>query len=74
MSDRPPIGLQIPTISPFAPVIQESFDLTRLEIGLSTGLGQDFCPLYCYAVSYWKKMTEVTLDAMMGSIQLHLTE
>jgi hypothetical protein len=40
--NRPPIGLQLPTILPFAPVVQESFDLRRLEIGLSTGLGTDF--------------------------------
>jgi hypothetical protein len=39
MSDRPPIGFQIPLTAPY---IQESFDLTKLEVGLSTGLGQDF--------------------------------
>lgn len=42
MADRPPIGLQLPTIAPWAPQIQESFDLRRLEVGLSTGLGSDF--------------------------------
>lgn len=42
MSNRPPIGLQIDTITPFAPQEQQSFDLRRLEIGLSTGLGADF--------------------------------
>src|SRR5271165_401229 len=42
MSNRPPNGLQIDAITRFAPQIQESFDLRRLEIGLSTGLGADF--------------------------------
>lgn len=42
MSNRPPQGQQIDTITPFAPQEQQSFDLRRLEIGLSTGLGADF--------------------------------
>jgi hypothetical protein len=42
MSDRPPIGVQLQAITPAAPVVQISFDLKRLEIGLSTGLGSDF--------------------------------
>lgn len=42
MSDRKPIGVQLPVITPYAPQVQESFDLRRLEIGLSTGLGSDF--------------------------------
>lgn len=42
MSKRPPNGLQIDAVTRFAPQIQESFDLRRLEIGLSTGLGADF--------------------------------
>lgn len=42
MSKRPPNGLQIDAITRFAPQVQESFDLRRLEIGLSTGLGADF--------------------------------
>lgn len=42
MSKRPPNGLQLDAITRFAPQIQESFDLRRLEIGLSTGLGADF--------------------------------
>jgi hypothetical protein len=42
MSKRPPNGLQIDTITRFAPQTQQSFDLRRLEIGLSTGLGADF--------------------------------
>jgi hypothetical protein len=41
MSKRPPNGLQIDAITRFAPQVQESFDLRRLEIGLSTGLGAD---------------------------------
>lgn len=47
MADRPPIGLQLPTINPFAPIVQETFDLTRLEIGLSTGLGSDLDHFAC---------------------------
>lgn len=42
MSNRPPQGLQTDAITRFAPQVQESFDLRRLEIGLSTGLGADF--------------------------------
>ena len=42
MSNRPPQGLQADAITRFAPQVQESFDLRRLEIGLSTGLGADF--------------------------------
>jgi hypothetical protein len=42
MSKRTPLGLQVDAITRFAPQIQESFDLRRLEIGLSTGLGCDF--------------------------------
>lgn len=42
MSDRKPIGMQLPAITPLAPQTQISFDLQRLEIGLSTGLGSDF--------------------------------
>lgn len=40
MSDRPPKGLQIDVITPFAPQIQESFDLKRLDIFV-TSLGVD---------------------------------
>lgn len=42
MSKRQPIGLQVDAVTRFAPQVQESFDLRRLEIGLSTGLGADF--------------------------------
>lgn len=42
MSKRQPIGQQIDTITKFAPQEQQSFDLRRLEVGLSTGLGADF--------------------------------
>ena len=42
MSKRPPNGLQVDAITRYAPQVQESFDLRRLEIGLSTGLGADF--------------------------------
>lgn len=42
MSKRPPIGQQIDSIPRFAPQEQQSFDLRRLEVGLSTGLGADF--------------------------------
>ncbi len=41
MSDRIPTGLQIDTITPFAPVVQESFDLFRQDVFVS-GLGVDF--------------------------------
>lgn len=41
MSDRKPIGTQIPTITPLAPQQQESFDLNRLDIFV-TSLGVDF--------------------------------
>lgn len=41
MSNRLPKGLQIPVITPFAPQIQESFDLNRLDIFV-TSLGVDF--------------------------------
>jgi hypothetical protein len=40
MSAKPPVGLQISTIVPLAPVVQESFDLTRLDIFV-TSLGVD---------------------------------
>lgn len=40
MSVRPPIGLQISTITPAAPLIQESFDLNRLDVFV-TSLGID---------------------------------
>jgi hypothetical protein len=40
MSDRPPIGLQLPTITPMAPFVQESFDLNRLD-GFVASLGVD---------------------------------
>jgi hypothetical protein len=40
MSARPPVGLQIPTIVPLAPIVQESFDLNRLDIFV-TSLGID---------------------------------
>lgn len=42
MSNRRPTGLQRDTINRFAPQEQQSFDLRRLEVGLSTGLGADF--------------------------------
>jgi hypothetical protein len=42
MSKRPPNGTQVDTINRFAPQVQQSFDLRRLEVGLSTGLGADF--------------------------------
>lgn len=41
MSDRKPIGNQIPTITPLAPQQQESFDLNRLDVFV-TSLGIDF--------------------------------
>jgi len=41
MSNRRPIGIQVPVITPFAPQIQESFDLNRLDIFV-TSLGVDF--------------------------------
>ena len=41
MSDRKPKGLQIDTIPRYAPQVQESFDLDRLE-AFVTGLGIDF--------------------------------
>lgn len=40
MSIRPPIGFQISTITPLAPLIQESFDLNRLDVFV-TSLGID---------------------------------
>ena len=40
MSAKPPIGLQISTIVPLAPLIQESFDLNRLDVFV-TSLGVD---------------------------------
>jgi len=40
MSARPPVGLQISTIVPVAPLIQESFDLNRLDVFV-TSLGVD---------------------------------
>lgn len=42
VSNRNPKGNQIDTINRFSPQEQQSFDLRRLEIGLSTGLGSDF--------------------------------
>lgn len=42
MSNRKPIGNQRDTINRYSPQEQQSFDLRRLEIGLSTGLGSDF--------------------------------
>lgn len=41
MSDRKPNGTQVDTISRFAPQVQESFDLNRLDVFV-TGLGVDF--------------------------------
>jgi hypothetical protein len=40
MSAKPPVGLQISTIVPLAPIIQESFDLNRLDIFVNS-LGID---------------------------------
>ena len=40
MSTKPPIGLQISTIVPLAPLIQESFDLNRLDVFVNS-LGID---------------------------------
>jgi hypothetical protein len=40
MSAKPPVGLQISTIVPVAPIIQESFDLNRLDIFVNS-LGID---------------------------------
>jgi hypothetical protein len=41
VADKAPIGLQIPTIIPFAPYIQESFDLNRLDV-FAKSLGSEF--------------------------------
>jgi hypothetical protein len=41
VSNRRPKGLQIPTITPFAPQEQQSFDLNRLDIFVNS-LGVDF--------------------------------
>jgi len=41
MSNRIPTGIQIPTIIPFAPINEQSFDLNRLDIFV-TSLGVDF--------------------------------
>lgn len=40
MSNRPPIGLQLPVITPFAPLEQMSFDLNRLDVFVAS-LGVD---------------------------------
>jgi hypothetical protein len=40
MSTKPPIGVQIPTITPAAPLQQQSFDLNRLDVFV-TSLGID---------------------------------
>lgn len=42
MSDRKPNGTQVDAINRYSPQVQVSFDLRRLEIGLSTGLGVDY--------------------------------
>lgn len=42
MSNRKPNGIQVDTINRFSPQEQQSFDLRRLEVGLSAGLGSDF--------------------------------
>jgi len=42
VSNRKPIGIQRDTVNRYSPQEQQSFDLRRLEIGLSTGLGSDF--------------------------------
>lgn len=41
MSDRPPKGTQVDTINRYSPMVQESFDLKRLE-AFVTSLGVDF--------------------------------
>ena len=41
VSNRKPNGLQIPTITPFAPQEQQSFDLNRLDVFVNS-LGVDF--------------------------------
>lgn len=42
MSNRKPNGLQIDAIDRNMEYVQESFDLDRLEVGLSTGLGVEY--------------------------------
>ena len=42
MSNRKPIGKQDDVINRYSPQEQMSFDLRRLEVGLSVGLGSDF--------------------------------
>jgi hypothetical protein len=39
--DKKPIGWQIPAIAPFAPIIQESFDLNRMDLFVKS-LGSEF--------------------------------
>jgi hypothetical protein len=47
MSDRPPVGIQIPDINPWCPITQHSFNLV-FDDGFVTGQGIDY--------SHWKAM------------------